>query len=56
MTVFAGTLALVFTVLFVVFLAAAVIAKAAQEGSLQADARWVRGYIRLAIKRYTPTR
>jgi len=47
-----GYAALIMTVLAVLFAAAAIITKAWREGSLQADIKWVRNYIRIYMNHY----
>ena len=47
-----GYAALIMTVLAVLFAAAAIITKAWREGSLQADIKWVRNFIRIYMNHY----
>jgi membrane-bound metal-dependent hydrolase YbcI (DUF457 family) len=56
MSIIAGTLAILLTVLAVLLAASALIAKSLYDGSLQADVRWVRAYIRTEFAHYKYTR
>jgi membrane-bound metal-dependent hydrolase YbcI (DUF457 family) len=56
MSTVAATAALVLIILALAFLIAAIIIAAYRDGSLQADVRWVRAYIRTEFAHYKYTR
>jgi hypothetical protein len=56
MSTTAGILAILLTVLCLLTLATALVVKSLNEGSLQADVRWVRAYIRTEFAHWKYTR